>query len=210
MLNTVNLVDFISFLNWLFIHLSDIFHSRRHFIRHWLKPQVTAYPTRLTHWMSITLSGRCSGLQARPDPWAHVHKLLRAQWQLRCRQLKQHVWLQGEHFYSLAPVVWEGWGVEGGSWQTYPDWGAGGQNPIFNTAQHPPITTAVPTSLVCPPSGIAGLSVHSSAPLALSLPRSLSRALSPSAHTFLTSVKLLNWSLRRVWKQQFWNYLPER
>lgn len=83
--------------------------------------------------------------------------------QLSLQQLQQYVW------WSSAAADWPAQpGGRGGSLQTCPGWRA--EATIFNTAQHPPITTAVLTSPVCPLSGIASLSGHSLSLLSSAFP----------------------------------------
>lgn len=91
---------------------------------------------------------------AFPSTWIHTQK------QLRRQQLQQHVW--GTVWLLIGWWRWCWLWCWGSSWQTCPGWRA--EAPIFTPTQHPHITTAVPTSLVCPMSGIAGLSERSPTP----------------------------------------------
>lgn len=141
-------------------------------------------------------------------------------WVLRCTYTETHVYTHTEAAEMTAAVAacvveqrgcWLDCGGGGGSsWQTCPGWRARG--PIFTTAQHPHITTAVPTSLVCPLSGIAGLSAHSLSPqlhcIALS-------SLCVSSHLLRApqlwpSFWFDRWLVRTVWIQELWDYFTDR
>lgn len=152
------------FISILIASLSNIFHSPHHFIYNFLKPKVMAYATWLTHWMSIILPGRFG--DSRPGltleltrrkssvhsgSWDDGSWSSMCGWRVNISICRRQLCGRGGGF--MADLSRLGSEVVG----------RGGGSPIFTTAQHPGITTAVPTSLVCPPSGIAGLSAHSSA-----------------------------------------------
>lgn len=189
------------FISILIVSLSNIFHSLRHFIYNFLKPKVMAYATWLTHWMSITLTGRFGdsrpGLTlelTRRKSSVHSGSWDDGSWSSMCGcrvnisiHRRQLCGRGGGFMADLSRLGSEV--VGGGGWRSY-----------FYHSPTPWYHYSCPH--------ISCLStVRNSRPISAFV---RSTALSPPAHTFLTSVKLLNWSLRSIWIQQFWNYLPER
>lgn len=115
----------------------------------------------------------------------HVHKQKQLKWQ----QLQKHVLKIAAADCTVWTVGWGSW------WQTCPGWRA--EVPIFNRSQHAHITTAVPTSLVRPLSGIAVLKEPSPSPqLCCFTLYSLCLRLLAQISSTLASFSFVCWHLR--------------